>query len=121
MGCRYGIKPKKQRPLEPMPPKIQLFRRGGAVQFLAGEHYYDREIPLSETRPLNAAERTTFNRVRRKAGRPRVGQGAKVVAVTLEKGFLKRVDAYAKRHDMKRAEMITKGLKIVMCEAQPAQ
>ena len=36
--------------------------------------------------------------------------------MTLEKGFLKRVDSYAKHHDMKRAEMITRGLKIVMGE-----
>jgi hypothetical protein len=81
---------------------------------------YNREIPLSETRPLNSAERATFNRIRRKAGRPRVGQGAKVVAVTLEKGFLERVDSYAKQHNLKRAEMITKGLRIVIGEAKLA-
>jgi hypothetical protein len=77
---------------------------------------YNRRIPLSETRPPSAAERARFDRIKRKAGRPRVGQGAKVVAVTLESGFLKRVDTYAKHHDMKRAEMITRGLKIVMGE-----
>jgi hypothetical protein len=116
---------KKRKDLEPA-GDLPSFSNGREFDALSAEekekvwNYYDRKIPLSETRPLNAAERATFNRVRRKAGRPRIGQGAKVVAVTLEKGLLKRVDAYAKRHDMKRAEMITKGLKIVMCEAQPA-
>ena len=43
-----------------------------------------------------------------------------MVAVTLEKGFLTRVDAYAKRHEMTRAEMITQGLRIVMGEANAA-
>jgi len=81
---------------------------------------YDRKVPLSETRPLTASERAEFEQFRRKAGRPRIGQGAKVVAVTLEKGFLERVDAYARKHEMKRAELITKGLRIVMGENRPA-
>jgi hypothetical protein len=80
--------------------------------------YYDREkIPMSESRPLNTNERAQFERVRRRVGRPKVGQGAKVVAVTMEKGFLSRVDAYAKKHALKRAEMITRGLRLVMGEA----
>jgi metal-responsive CopG/Arc/MetJ family transcriptional regulator len=40
-----------------------------------------------------------------------------VVAVTLEKGLLARVDAYARKHRMKRAQMITQGLRIVMGES----
>jgi hypothetical protein len=77
--------------------------------------YYDREIPMSESRPLNAKERAQFERVRgRSVGRPKIGKGAKVVAVTMEKGFLSRVDAYAKQHALKRSEMITRGLRLVM-------
>ena len=49
-----------------------------------------------------------------RAGANAATSGAKVVAVTLEKGLLKRVDDYAKAHEMKRAEMITKGLLLVM-------
>jgi len=66
-------------------------------------------------RPLTRDERARFEKIqRRSVGRPKVGQGAKVVAVTLEKGLLKRVDDYAKQHEMKRAEMITRGLLLVM-------
>ncbi len=79
--------------------------------------HYDRKVPMSETRPLTPAERAQFERVRRRlVGRPRIGQGAKVVAVTLEKGLLGRVDAYAKTHGLKRAEMISRGLRLVMGE-----
>ncbi len=78
--------------------------------------YYDRNIPMNESRPLNSAERAQFERVRRRVGRPKIGQGAKVVAVTMEKGFLNRVDAYAKKHALKRAEMITRGLRLIMGE-----
>jgi hypothetical protein len=83
--------------------------------------YYDREIPMSESRPPTVAEQAHLNRAlgrlagpKRSAGRPKVGQGAKVVAVTLERGFLGNVDAYAKEHGLKRAEMITRGLRLVM-------
>lgn len=77
--------------------------------------YYDREIPLSESRPLTAAEWAKEKRAK-KMGRPKIGQGAKVVAVTLERGLLDRVDAYAKKHEMKRAELITRGLRLAMGE-----
>jgi len=79
--------------------------------------YYNRKIPFSETRPLDSHKRARFERTRRRSvGRPKIGQGAKVVAVTLEKGFLNRVDAYAKKHKIKRAQMITQGLRIIMGE-----
>ena len=81
-------------------------------------NYYNRKIPLSETREPTAAERALIARMRRKAGRPKVGQGSKLVAVTIEKGLLNRVDAYAKEHAMKRAELIARGLRLVLGEAR---
>lgn len=79
-------------------------------------NYYDREIPLSEMRKPNAQERARMSRIRRKAGRPKVGQGSKVVAVTIEKGLLHRADAFAKEHALKRAELVARGLKMVLGE-----
>jgi hypothetical protein len=79
--------------------------------------YYNRKIPRSETRAPTPAEQAQLDRaLGRRPGRPKIGQGAKVVAVTMEKGFLGRVDAYAKKHSLKRAEMITRGLRLVMGE-----
>jgi hypothetical protein len=85
------------------------------------EKFFSREIPLSETRALTLAEREQFDRAigrKRKpgAGRPKIGQGAKVVSVTLERGFLKRVDAYARKHKLKRAELIVRGLAKIIDE-----
>ena len=75
------------------------------------------KIPRSETRAPTAAEQAQLDRaLGRRVGRPRIGQGAKVVAVTMEKGFVSRVDAYTKKHSPKRAEMITRGLRLVMRE-----
>jgi hypothetical protein len=81
-------------------------------------NYYNRKIPLSETRNPTAAERALMARMRKKVGRPKVGQGAKLVAVTIEKGLLSRVDSYAKQHAMKRAELIARGLRLVLGEAK---
>ncbi|HEX4792395.1 MAG TPA: hypothetical protein VH370_01300 [Humisphaera sp.] len=78
--------------------------------------YFDGPIAPRDTRPLTDAEWDEEKRSKRKMGRPKIGQGAKVVAVTLEKGLLERVDAYARRRKLKRAQVITQGLRIVLGE-----
>jgi hypothetical protein len=60
------------------------------------------------------ADLQVVGEIQRKAGAAGHVGRKNPVAVTLEKGLLKRVDEYAKRHEMKRAEMITKGLLLVM-------
>ena len=77
------------------------------------------EQHLAESRPLTKAQRQRFKRWQKRAtiGRPVVGKGAKPVAVTIERGLLKRADAYARSHGMKRAQLIAHALKMVMGEA----
>ena len=79
---------------------------------------YDREIPLSQTRPLTVAERKLFKRIlNRGRGRPRIGKGAARINITIEKGLLGRVNAFSKRQKISRARMIAKGLELVMKKA----
>ena len=79
---------------------------------------YDREISLSETRPLTASERRLFTRIlKRGRGRPQIGKGAARINITLEKGLLGRVNAFAKKSKISRAQMIAKGLEMVMKKA----
>jgi hypothetical protein len=68
--------------------------------------YYDRPIPLSETRPLNGAQRKRWERIKRKAGRPAKGEGAKAVRVTIEGGLLRRADRYAETAGFTRSQLI---------------
>ena len=77
------------------------------------------EQHLAASRPLTKAQRQRFKRWQKRAriGRPVVGKGAKPVAVTIERGLLKRADAYARSHGMKRAQLIAHALMIVMGEA----
>ena len=78
--------------------------------------YYDRgPIPYSETRPMTKAERARWERARRKKpGRPKVGNGVKVVSLSVERGLLDRADAYAQRHGLTRARLVAMGLESVL-------
>ena len=73
---------------------------------------------IARSRPLTKLEKTQELRMRRAAkarmARPVDGKGAKVVAVTLERGLLEEVDAFARGHGWKRSEMIARGLKMLM-------
>ncbi len=89
---------------------------------------YNREVPLSETRPMTPAERRSWKATqarlqaghakppaaKRPRGRPVVGKGAKGVQVTIEGGLLAKADAYAKRNHMKRSELVAAGLRLAM-------
>lgn len=74
----------------------------------------DREYTLEETRPLNAAERQLWREVKERTGRPKVGKGAKVVSVSIERGLLDRSDRYARRKGMTRAQLIAEGLRLAL-------
>jgi hypothetical protein len=62
-------------------------------------------------KPLTARDRGLHKRAR---GRPKIGKGAKVVPVSIERELLSRADSFAKRHHLKRSEMVAKGLQLVM-------
>jgi hypothetical protein len=80
---------------------------------------FNREIPLSETKPLTAREKTEFEAAQR-AGRARLARERRQreklrrVQVELETKLLKRADAYAADHGMSRAELIARGIKLAI-------
>ncbi len=71
---------------------------------------FDREMVVDSFREPTPKERAKWERSQRKRGRPRQGLGHKVVAVSIEKGLLKRTDALAKRLGVSRAQLIARGL-----------
>ena len=71
----------------------------------------------ARSRPLNAAERKLWRRFKRKAGRPRVGKGVKIVSVGLEKDLLKQADALAKHRGLNRSALVTEALKALIASA----
>lgn len=116
---------KTKKPVARDADGLPVFRSGEEFDALSAAdkekvwHYYNRVIPKSELRDPTSEETALIEKQRRhnrKVGRPKIGNGTKMVAVTIEKGLLKRADAYAKRHGMKRARMIAQGLQLVMAK-----
>jgi hypothetical protein len=83
------------------------------VELREATREYDREWtgPGLPGKPLTAKDKELHKRAR---GRPKIGNGAKIVPVSIERGLLSRADAFAKRHKIKRSEMVAEGLKLVM-------
>lgn len=51
-------------------------------------------------------------------GRPTIGQGAQIVPVSIERGFLRQVDSFARRNKLKRSQLVVEGLRLVMDRAK---
>lgn len=81
---------------------------------------YDKPLigPGLPGKPLTAGDRATHRRARAhakaKMGRPVIGEGATIVPVSIERGLLRQVDRFAKRHKLKRSQLVAEGLKMVM-------
>ena len=70
---------------------------------------------LAESKPLTAAQRARWNKVKKHlGGRPRLGEGTEVVAVTVEKQLLRRANAFAKSKGLNRSQLFSQGLRLVM-------
>jgi hypothetical protein len=74
----------------------------------------DREFVVDTFEPPGATEAARWRRVARKRGRPRVGQGVKVISVSVEKGLLAESDALARSLRVRRATLIARGLRAVL-------
>jgi hypothetical protein len=72
---------------------------------------FDQEFVADKAQPLTPAQRRLWAKVKKKLGRPRVGEGAKRVLITVERGLLDQSDALAKRRHMTRSQLISEGLR----------
>ena len=75
-----------------------------AAELAEATKQFNRPYAFEKTRPMTSAERAEERALR--CGRPKIGQGAKKVSVSLESGVLKQTDTLAKKKGMKRSELI---------------
>jgi hypothetical protein len=70
----------------------------------------------AKSRPLTAAERAMFDEMGlgRRPGRPTSGQGSRQISVTMERGLLSRVDAFAHQRGLSRAQFIARSVELAM-------
>ncbi len=82
-----------------------------ASELKSATKQYDAEFAAdAESKPLTPMQRAVHRKAR-KAGRPKLGKGAQIVSLSVEKQLLAKADAYAKRHGLGRSEMFIMGLK----------
>jgi hypothetical protein len=98
------------------PSDIEKFEALSEAEKEAVYKSLDREFRPEEMAPLTPAERKTFEKGRRRArrGRPQIGEGSKMIAVSIMRGLLKQADAFAKQNKVKRSEMVAAGLLAVL-------
>ena len=75
---------------------------------------YDREMAIDEFQPPGTEARRRWERARQKPGRPKRGQGARIISVSVEKSLLAQSDSLAKNLGLTRARLIERGLKAVL-------
>jgi len=75
---------------------------------------FDREMVADEFGPMTGEARARFERARKKRGRPRQGQGAQAISITVERRLLAESDALAKALGITRARLVARGLKAVL-------
>lgn len=78
---------------------------------------FDRPMPGLPGKPLTAAQKAMHRRAK-KMGRPKVGQGVKVISLSVELGLLNRTDALAKRRQMSRAQLVSRALEAELSRAK---
>ena len=75
-----------------------------AAELAEATRVFDAPNAYKKARPMTSAERAQERALRR--GRPKIGQGAKKISISLERGVLRDADALARKRGMKRSELI---------------
>ena len=78
---------------------------------------FDRENVIDTFKPLSPAQRRQWAKAKRKRGRPVVGQGSRIVSLSMELGLLQKADALAKREGLTRAQLVARGLRLLIAAA----
>lgn len=82
---------------------------------------FGREMVVGQSRALTPAERRRWAAARRKRGRPKRGEGAKVISVSVERRLLARSTALARKLGISRAALVERGLRAVLAAERRAE
>jgi hypothetical protein len=68
------------------------------------------DLPDGMFGPMSLTGKAAWERAKRKRGRPPVGEGSKVISLSVEKTLLKRSDVLAKKEGLTRAQLFARAL-----------
>src|SRR5580704_5014649 len=90
--------------------KSRPCREMNARELQAATQQFDEPSVADQSRPLTPAEKAQWRRVKRKRGRPKIGQGYRRISVSIEGGLLKKITALAKRRRISRSKLFAQAL-----------
>jgi hypothetical protein len=93
--------------------KAKKYWEMNAAQLAAATKEFDEPFAVDKTQSLTPAERQRW-KLRR--GRPKIGQGFQRISVSIEKGLLKKVNAFAKKQRISRSYLMAVALRGVVAE-----
>jgi hypothetical protein len=85
-----------------------------ADELAAATKQFDEEFVIDKSRPLTRTEREQWKQFKRKRGRPKTGVGCQRIAVSIEKGLLRKVDAFGKKRGISRSRLIAQAVEKMM-------
>ena len=92
-------------------PKHKPYWEMTTAELAEATRRFEGEVDIQrDTRPLTSKEREQHQRAMRRPGRPRVGRGAKVISLSLERGILESADKFAAEIGASRAQVVTMAL-----------
>lgn len=106
--------PTKRRTRQAQLSARKRFWEMASAELQQATEEFDKEFVADTFADPNPAQRKQLVRAKRRRGRPRVGEGVRVISVSVEKGLLQAIDKLAKRKKAKRAELIAEGLRAIL-------
>jgi hypothetical protein len=91
---------------------VKMIRSARELEALTAD--LDQEFIVDTFKPLSRRQRARWERIKRKRGRPKVGRGAEVISVSVERELLARADRLAARLAIPRAALIARGLRAAL-------
>ena len=90
--------------------KSKSYARMNLSQLRQATREFDREfVP---TRPLTVRDNAKHRQAQ--VGRPKIGKGSQVVPISIERGLLEKADAFARRHNLRRSQMVAEGRRLLL-------
>jgi hypothetical protein len=71
----------------------------------------------SRSKPMSRQMKKLWKQAKSKGGRPRIGRGATRVLISIERGLLQDVDAFARSQHLTRSQLFSQGVKAVLSKA----
>ena len=99
-----------------MKKRTKPYTQMSAKELAAATAKFDREFVIDQSREQTVEERRQWQQAKRKRGRPKQGEGVRIISVSIEKSLLKKTDQLAKKLHTQRTKLIARGLEAILDE-----